>query len=53
VATVPSSDGFSLPFDVAADGRLLMTKAAGRDHISVVLNWTADLRRIEASGVGR
>lgn len=53
VATVPTRDGFSATFDVAADGRLLMTRTNGRDHIAVILNWPNELKRLEAAGAAR
>ena len=52
-ASAPVRDGFSVSFDVAADGRVLMTRTAGRDQLALVLNWPDELRRIEKAGVGR
>ena len=53
VATVPTGQGFSTTFDVAADGRFLMARTPGHDRIALVLNWPVDLKRVETSGVGR
>ncbi len=50
LATVPARDGFSSTFEVAADGRLLMTRTSGRDHIAIILNWPNELKRLEAAG---
>jgi hypothetical protein len=52
-ASAPVRDGFSVTFDVATDGRVLMTRTAGRDQLAIVLNWPDELRRIEKAGVGR
>jgi len=53
LATAPPRDGFSLAFDLATDGRVLMTHTTGGDHIAIVLNWPAELQRIEKVGIGR
>lgn len=50
VATVPRRDGFSYAFAVGADGRLLMTRTSGRDHVSVVFNWPQALAKLEGAG---
>ncbi|HXG71038.1 MAG TPA: hypothetical protein VNJ04_10575 [Gemmatimonadaceae bacterium] len=53
VATVPRQEGFSAAFEIAPDGRFLMSRTAGHDYIALILNWPEELRRLEASGVGR
>ena len=52
VATVPMRDGFSYAFEVAPDGRVLMTHTTGRHHVSVVFNWPQALTKIERAGAG-
>ena len=46
--SIPADARLDLSFAVSPDaGRLLLVRAMGDDHVSVVLNWTARLRRIE------
>jgi hypothetical protein len=35
-------------FDVAPDGRFLMVRSVGRDHIGIILNWAAELPALRA-----
>ncbi len=53
VVNVPREQGFSTTFELAADGRFLMTRTPGHDYVALILNWPDELKRIEASGVGQ
>jgi len=53
VAALPFRQGYLWAFDVAPDGRILIAHAPGSDHISVLLNWPEEAKRIEAAGFAR
>ena len=48
VFTVPIDSQFHDTFDVAPDGRFLMVRSVGRDHIGIILNWAAELPALQA-----
>ena len=43
-------DGYSAPFVVGPDGRVLLLHTTGRDHLAVIFNWAEAIRGLEQGG---